>query len=64
MRARDRLGKQFVNDEDLRQLEIDGAFDDLKPPARLAMSEDEAKAARTPTPAQLQAAVAAKTRSR
>jgi len=30
LRARERLGKQFVNDEDLIKLEHEGAFDDFK----------------------------------
>jgi hypothetical protein len=57
MRARERLGKAFVNDEDLTQLEHDGAFDDLKP---VASPSDQAQPAGALTPEQLKAGLAAK----
>ncbi len=57
MRARERLGKAFVNDEDLTQLEHDGAFADLKP---AASPSGQAQPAPVLTPAQERAALAAK----
>jgi hypothetical protein len=60
LRAREQLGKPFVNDEDLRQLELAGVFADLKAPAAdpTAPGRDG-----TPSPAVLEAALAAKRRS-
>lgn len=58
LRARERLGKPFVNDEDLRQLERAGAFEDLKAPTDVPsapVAEDGA-----PSPSVLEAATAAK----
>jgi hypothetical protein len=57
MRARERLGRPFVNDEDLMQLEQEGAFADLK---SAASPSGEAPPAGALTPAQLKAALAAK----
>ena len=59
--ARERLGKPFVNDEDLRQLEQAGAFADLKAPAApSAPVAEEGAPEPEPPPAVLEAAMAAK----
>jgi hypothetical protein len=54
LRARERLGKPFVNDEDLLQLERDGAFADLKAAAGTSEAGEE-----TPAPAPLSASAKA-----
>jgi hypothetical protein len=59
LRARERLGKPFVNDEDLTQLEREGAFADLQPSPATA-TVDQAPAVAKPSPRQLEAAIAAK----
>lgn len=58
LRARERLGKPFVNDEDLRQLERDGAFADLT----VAAATGEPAAPAELPPAVVEAAIAAKRR--
>jgi len=61
LRAREKLGKPFVNDEDLRQLELAGVFADLQ----AAPDDPEAAAPAAPaapSPAVLEAARAAKRR--